>query len=244
MAAQVVVENAIDNYKKQQYALAQTQFQLAVELNPVLRFEGFGFGKLLVTANGIGGRLFVDNEFKTELKPNEPFESPVMPAGTHKLRLEPGAAGFTVVEKEVNLESNGRVPVILSPQPARPGAGSVDAQPKLQTATIEPRVLLDLETGNQIGAGADLMWIEINQIRHLIPQRRARVALLSPSSVFELITLDQLRRVSYTEGAIGAKDQPLRAGMIIAVQTADGSFAKLRIDSVGTSLAIRWIVYP
>jgi tetratricopeptide (TPR) repeat protein len=166
MAAQVVVENAIDNYKKQQYALAQTQFQLAVNLSP-----------------------------------------------------QP-ATGST-----------------------RPGAGSVDAQPKLQTATIEPRVLLDLETGNQIGAGADLMWIEINQIRHLIPQRRARVALLSPSSVFELITLDQLRRVSYTEGAIGAKDQPLRAGMIIAVQTTDGSFAKLRIDSVGTSLAIRWIVY-
>jgi len=248
MAAQVVVENAIDNYIKQQYALAQTQFQLAVELNPVLRFEGFGFGKLLVTANGIGGRLFVDNAFKTELKPNEPYESPVMPAGTHKLRLEPGAAGFTVVEKEVNLESNGRVVVILSPQPAtgstRPGAASVDAQRKLQTATIKPRVLLDLETGNQIGAGADLMWIEINQIRHLIPQRRARVALLPPSAVFELITLDQLRRVSYPEGAIGAKDQPLRAGMIIAVQTADGSFAKLRIDSLGTSLAIRWIVYP
>ena len=120
----------------------------------------------------------------------------------------------------------------------------MDAQRKLQTATIKPRVLLDLETGNQIGAGADLMWIEINQIRHLIPQRRARVALLPPSGVFELITLDQLLRVSYTEGAIGAKDQPLRAGMIIAVQTADGSFAKLRIDSVGTSLAFRWIVYP
>jgi tetratricopeptide (TPR) repeat protein len=246
MAGQVLFEIATDHYQKKQYPLAQGEFQSAVELNPSLRSQVPGLGKVVVTLNGIGGRLFVDDELQTELKPNEPYESSLLPAGKHQLKVEPGG-GYETVEEEVTIEADGRAPVNLSPRPLtvtpRPVTETPDRQPSVQTATLAQRALLDLETGSQTGAGVDLMWVEINQIRHMIPQRGARFGVMRDSRAFELITADELRKQVYSAGSIGTKDDPIRAGMIVAVQTVDGGTAKLRIDSVGTSLTIRWVVY-
>lgn len=240
MAAQAMLEIASDNYKKKQYRLARDQFQAVVELDPSLRAQVPGLGSMRVTGIGIGGRLFVDGEFQTAIVAEQPYESPPMPAGTYKLRLEPNNVGSSPVQETVNIPADSTAPVFFT---LSRGTGGSNRQPIPQTATLRPRALLDLETGTQNGNGVDLMWIEINQIRHLVPQRRTGLALLPRSRSFESITPDELRRQKYTDNLLGTNDKPLSAGTIIAVQTGDGGFAKLRIDSVGASLSVSWIVY-
>jgi tetratricopeptide (TPR) repeat protein len=246
-AAQAVLETALENYNKKEYALAQGQFQLALELNPAVRSSIPGLGRVAVTADGAGGRLFIDDEFKTDLKPGEPYESQPLPAGPHKLRLEPDSAAHSSIEQEITLEADTRIPIVLMPRPLaaapRTATATADRRPTVQMANLPARVLLDLETGNQAGAGVDLMWVEIERIRYIVPQRGARLAVMPSSTAFERVTADELRRLKYTEGALGSRDQPVRAGMVFAVQTADGSLATVRIDSLGPSMMLRWMVY-
>src|SRR5262249_41588676 len=63
-AGDAVYAIASENYEKKQYAQAQSEFQLAIELNPALGSQVPGLGKVLVTVDGIGGRLSVDSEFQ------------------------------------------------------------------------------------------------------------------------------------------------------------------------------------
>jgi hypothetical protein len=115
------------------------------------------------------------------------------------------------------------------------------------TATLKGTWTFDLETG-KLGppTGADLWWRQVNSTtRYLVPQGGAMVAHLGKPN-FDAVSSQTLATAPYTATPINGSNNSsnkLTANSVIAVRTNAGRYAKLKVESYGYNLGIRWVTY-
>jgi hypothetical protein len=105
----------------------------------------------------------------------------------------------------------------------------------------------DLDTGVQGPAGgADLWWEQVNSvIRLLVPQNGALLAHMGKPN-FDAVSLQTLKSQAYSSSPINGSNNSsnkLKPGTVIAVKTSAGRYAKLKIETYGYNLRIRWVTY-
>ena len=112
-------------------------------------------------------------------------------------------------------------------------------------ATLKATYTFDFDKGKAGGDG-DLFYNHRDDvIRFLRPQNGAAVALLQRTDFWKT-DADRLKTVSYSEKPINASDNAdneLRRGVVIAIKTRSGHFAKMRVTSYGRDLAFEWVTY-
>jgi hypothetical protein len=81
--------------------------------------------------------------------------------------------------------------------------------------------------GNKFGGGeSDFWWEQVSEKeRDLVPQGGAGWAIVEKA--FEKITRDDLAQIEYSTGKLPGSS--LAVGTVVAVRTADGKFAKLKV---------------
>lgn len=115
------------------------------------------------------------------------------------------------------------------------------------TTTLKGTWTFDLDTGVQ-GAptGADIWWEQVDgTVRYLVPQGGAMLAHLGQPT-FDAVSRQTLATAAYTTSPIdgsATSANTLAAGSVIAVRTASGRYAKVKIDSYGYNLGITWVTY-
>lgn len=233
-AAQTVFEIAQQHLNNREFVKAQSDFKTAVELDPVLKSKVPGFGSIVVTAVGVGGRLWIDEQPITEeLKVNDLPASILLPATNHVVKLVPITPGYKEAVSSVSVIDAQTTAVRLTPQIL-----VVEKKPEVpRSRSIMPRELLDLETGDVFKAdiSTDLMWFEPT----LTALHKAAFAVLPGTATFESITVADLNKLPFRDLSLSK----LERGKVIAVRTAEGAYAKVIIESVGSTLTIRWLVF-
>lgn len=115
------------------------------------------------------------------------------------------------------------------------------------TATLKGTWTFDLETG-KLGAptGADLWWRQVNSVtRYLVPQGGAMLAHLGKAN-FDAVSSQTLAAAPYTATPVNGSNNSankLTAGTVIAVRTNAGRYAKVKVESYGYNLGLRWVTY-
>jgi hypothetical protein len=115
------------------------------------------------------------------------------------------------------------------------------------TATLKGTWTFDLEAG-KLGpsTGADLWWRQVNSTtRYLVPQGGAMLAHLGKPN-FDAVSSQTLATAPYTATPINGSNSSankLTANSVIAVRTNAGRYAKLKVESYGYNLGIRWVTY-
>lgn len=101
----------------------------------------------------------------------------------------------------------------------------------------------------------DLLWRHTNETqRSLVPRNGAKIAVIGKDN-FDSITIEDLMSpenlAKYSENEIVADDDPknpgttkLKPGTVIGIKTADGNYAKMRIDEYLTLKRRRWSFIP
>jgi hypothetical protein len=123
------------------------------------------------------------------------------------------------------------------------------ADPDVRTASIQPSFTLDLETGvTRNSSAADLWWHFQTRERRLLDTRNGAVLALIEGREWRKVDagfLSGLRYQAVSFPAFGG-NPPIRAGVMVAVRTAEGNYAKVLIDETGqgtADLKLRWVLY-
>ncbi len=129
-------------------------------------------------------------------------------------------------------------PPVVSPAP-RPAIVSSGE------TTLKATYIFDFDKGKAGGDG-DLFYNHDDEvIRFLRPHNRAAIALL-PRTDFAKLDADRLRTLSYSDKPINASDNAdneLRRGVVVAIKTRTGHFAKMRVTRYGRDLGFEWVTY-
>jgi hypothetical protein len=115
------------------------------------------------------------------------------------------------------------------------------------TTTLRGTWTFDFDTGIQgPPSGADIWWEQVNNVtRYLVPQSGATLAHMGKPN-FDAVSLPTLKTQPYTATQINGSNNAqnrLTAGTVIAIRTATGRYAKMRVDSYGYNLGITWATY-
>jgi len=105
----------------------------------------------------------------------------------------------------------------------------------------------DFDTGVQgPPSGADIWWEQVdNTIRFLVPQSGAMLANMGKVN-FDAVSLPTLKTQAYTANPIVGSNNAsnkLTAGTVIAIKSATGRYAKMRVDTYGYNLSMTWVTY-
>jgi hypothetical protein len=115
------------------------------------------------------------------------------------------------------------------------------------TASLKGTWTFDLEAG-KLGppTGADLWWRQVNSVtRYLVPQGGAMLAHLGKPN-FDAVSSQTLATAPYTATPINGSNNSsnkLSVNSVIAVRTNAGRYAKIKVESYGYNLGIRWVTY-
>jgi len=155
------------------------------------------------------------------------------------------AAFAALVAVVMLLHAADRRDLIRLPWRPAPEAG-------LQSAILHATSTLDLETGNQGVARADLHWgMQARDQPYLGAYQGgpARAALIAEVGAASWEGLDEaaLAKLGYSANQYSAwgPDAPARKGAVFAVRTAEGNLAKVRIAEIGedNQLRLEWLLY-
>ena len=122
----------------------------------------------------------------------------------------------------------------------------------LQSALLPPTFTIDLETGKQGAARADLHWgMQARDQPYLGAYQggRGRGALIAEVGAASWEGLDEaaLAKLAYSANRYSAwgPDAPVHKGAVFAVRTAEGNLAKVRIAEIGEDYRMRleWLLY-
>lgn len=120
-------------------------------------------------------------------------------------------------------------------------AGAALAQPVgyHHLAQLPRSHTLDLETGERGGRQADLVWNTSRGEAYLAAMGGAAFALMD-GAAWERIDAEHLGRLAYAEVRF-----PAAKGTLLAVRTAEGNLAKLRILEVQRNgrAQVEWVLY-
>jgi hypothetical protein len=113
--------------------------------------------------------------------------------------------------------------------------------------TLKGTWTFDFEKGIQgPPTGTDIWWEQVNNtIRFLVPQNGAMLANLGKSD-FDSVSYQTLQTQSYTTIPINGSNNAsntLTAGTVVAVKTNTGRYAKMKVETYGYNLVIRWVCY-
>ena len=98
------------------------------------------------------------------------------------------------------------------------------------------------------GTDSDVWWNQLTSSeRQLYPQNGAQLVLVTGAS-YEEVSLSVLRSLGYSEAPISGSDESgvLGVGVVLAMRTSDGNYAKLRIDryrEVFNEIVFEWALY-
>jgi hypothetical protein len=115
------------------------------------------------------------------------------------------------------------------------------------TTTLKGTWTFDFETGIQgPSTGADIWWEQVdNTIRFLVPQSGATLANMGKPD-FDSVSYQALQAQPYVAIPINGSNNAankLTPGTVIAIKTNTGRFAKMKVETYGYNLAIRWVCY-
>lgn len=135
-------------------------------------------------------------------------------------------------------------PVVQKPTPAATPVPHSDVLSSGE-ATLKATYVFDFEQGKTASDG-DLFYNHRDDVvRFLRPRNGATIALLQRTD-FRKTDADRLKAVSYSDRPIDASDNAdneLRRGVVIAIKTRSGHFAKMRVTSYGRDLGFEWVTY-
>jgi hypothetical protein len=105
----------------------------------------------------------------------------------------------------------------------------------------------DFETGVQgPPSGADIWWEQVNNtVRFLVPRSGAMLANMGKPN-FDAVSYQALQTQPYTSIPINGSNNASNAltpGTVIAIKTSTGRFAKMKVETYGYNLGIRWVCY-
>ena len=104
----------------------------------------------------------------------------------------------------------------------------------------------DFESGLE-APGGDVFWEQMTETtRALVPKAGAQLAWIGAGD-FDALSADALRAEAFSGGSInGSNDtgNQLLPGMLFAVRTRNGQFAKVQVTAYGYDLGLRWVTYP
>jgi hypothetical protein len=180
------------------------------------------------------GGLKVGPKPKPKSTPAEQVLEPIRNDNSGAFGNKPKAPAATPVKGPVVQKPP---PVVVPvPRPAMVSSGA---------STLKATYTFDFEGGKAGGEG-DLFYNHRDEvIRFLRPQNGATVALLQRSR-FERVDADQLKAASYSDKPINVSDNAdnqLRRGVVIAIKTRNGHFAKVGVTTYGADLALEWVTY-
>ena len=124
------------------------------------------------------------------------------------------------------------------PEPSRTGTTSV---PGTWEWDIESDTL-------GTGTDSDVWWNQLTPSeRQLYPQNGAQLVLVTGAS-YEEVSLSVLQSLSYSDAPISGSDGSgvLGVGVVLAMRTSDGNYAKLRIDryrEIRNEIVFEWALY-
>ncbi len=123
----------------------------------------------------------------------------------------------------------------------------------LQSAWLRAPRTIDLETGNQDAAQADLHWgmaARDQAYLGVVPRGAAQRAGIAEAGALRWEDLNEsaLAKLDYSPNRYSAwgPDAPVRRGAVFAVRTAEGNLAKLRVAQIRNDyqLQLEWLLYP
>lgn len=115
------------------------------------------------------------------------------------------------------------------------------------TTILKGTWTFDLDTGVQGPAGgADMWWEQVdNTTRFLVPQSGAMFRNMGKPD-FDAVGRQTLECQPYTASPINGSNNAankLTPGTVVAVKTNAGRYAKVKIESYGYNLGIKWVTY-
>jgi tetratricopeptide (TPR) repeat protein len=163
------------------------------------------------------------------------------------------------VRKDVVLAGLARV-LDLAPSPSRPpqpsareaarGGGPAASGAERRSAAIPPTFTLDLESG-AVGGNpkADLWWHFATRTERTLDAFNGAGLALIEDLRFEDVDRARLARLRYTYSSLPASGPGpmVKPGALVAVRTAEGNYAKVRILEAGSGqsdLRLEWEIYP
>ena len=114
------------------------------------------------------------------------------------------------------------------------------------SAVLHGTFSFDFESGVE-APGGDVFWEQMTETtRALVPKAGAQLAWIGAGD-FDALSADALRAEAFSAGSInGSNDtgNQLLPGMLFAVRTRNGQFAKVQVTAYGYDLGLRWVTYP
>jgi hypothetical protein len=116
------------------------------------------------------------------------------------------------------------------------------------TTVLKGTWLFDLDTGTQEGVapGADIWWEQMTATaRQMTPTNGATIINLG-AVAYASLSAAGLQNLPYAATPVPGNDDvtnKLVAGVVFAVKTTQGNFAKVRVDAYGYDLTITWTTY-
>jgi len=115
------------------------------------------------------------------------------------------------------------------------------------TTSLKGTWTFDFETGIQgPPTGADVWWEQVNAtVRFLVPLSGAMLANMGKPD-FDSVSYQALQTQPYTTIPINGSNNvsnALTPGTVIAIRTNTGRYAKMKVETYGYNLGIRWVCY-